>query len=159
MSRADLPICFAYSDDGSHCIYANSGTVLPAVCGAPAAATKLLSYGNAFILPVNRMKLPDFCAWDWESKEVSVRPVVLAPCGRGNRKSKVAPEVAPSKIAAPMSGVIFQFVQYRMSCKRLRHTNARYGGPGQQPPAPLSGGRAQGCGAAEPAPPAREVLA
>eukprot|EP00965_Chrysotila_dentata_P226494 6195457-Pleurochrysis_carterae.AAC.1 len=34
-------------------------------------------------------------------------------------------------------------------CKRLRHTNARYGGAGQQPPTPLSKARAQTWGAAE----------
>eukprot|EP00965_Chrysotila_dentata_P147486 4869050-Pleurochrysis_carterae.AAC.2 len=36
------------------------------------------------------------------------RPVALAPYayGRGNRTSMVTPEVAPSKIGAPMSGVV-----------------------------------------------------
>eukprot|EP00965_Chrysotila_dentata_P022630 749703-Pleurochrysis_carterae.AAC.2 len=79
------------------------------------------------------------------------RPVVLALYGRANRKSIVRPEVAPSKIGASTSIVICQFIQYRMrtSCKRLRHTNARYGGAGQQLPTPLSRGSAQACGAAE----------
>eukprot|EP00965_Chrysotila_dentata_P025000 828649-Pleurochrysis_carterae.AAC.1 len=76
-------------------------------------------------------------------------PAWLLPRASGLMVLVVPSQVAPSKIGAPTSGVFIQYRSMHMSCKWLRHTNARYGGADQQPPTPLSRGRAQACGAAE----------